>query len=116
MTPAASAADAVTAGALADAFDREVAERLPRLLAAAKAITGDDEPAAQAAVAVLRHEAHTLASSAALVGATAAALAGRECERLLLPYDAEDVPRDVALKAGALARGMVRALARRTRA
>jgi len=107
---------AVTDTALADAFAREVSERLPRLLAAADAITGEDERAAREAVAVLRHEVHTLASSAVVVGANAAARAGRECEWLLLPYDDKDVPRDVAAKAGALARGMGRALTRRTRA
>jgi hypothetical protein len=99
---------------LDEAFAREVATRLPRLLAAAKRLADSDPVVAGRAVAELRTDVHTLASSAVIVGAVAAARAGRECEWLLLPYDDGVLPADVAAKAAALARGVGRALARWT--
>ena len=100
---------------LDDAFTREVRTRLPRLLAAADRITDDDPAIAGPAVAELRSHVHTLASSSVIVGAEAAARAGRECEWLLLPYDDGALPPEVAAKAAALARGVGRAVGRWTR-
>jgi HPt (histidine-containing phosphotransfer) domain-containing protein len=93
------------------AFGREVSRRLPRLMRAIDALAaaepGTTGPAARAVVC----EVHALGSSAALVGAEAAARAARECE-LLLVGCTDDVPEEIAGKATALARAVVRALSR----
>src|SRR5213079_401311 len=61
----------------------EVAERLPRLLAATERLTDTAGAAGQVV-----SDAHALASSAAVVGVDAAAHAARACEQLLSPYAA----------------------------
>jgi HPt (histidine-containing phosphotransfer) domain-containing protein len=68
------------------AFAGEVAERLPRLLAAA-----DELSACPRAAGRVVSDAHALASSAAVVGADRAAVAARECEQLLTPYARDGV-------------------------
>ena len=100
---------------LDDAFRREVRTRLPRLLAAADLLADTDPAIAGRAVAQLRSDVHTLASSSVIVGAHAAARVGRECEWLLLAYDDGALPPEIAAKAAALARGVGRALGRWTR-
>jgi HPt (histidine-containing phosphotransfer) domain-containing protein len=80
------------AASLERAFAGEVAERLPRLLAAAEELGEVGDAASRAASA-----AHALASSAAVMGQDDAAKAARECERLLAPYAAQgEVPAPVA--------------------
>ncbi len=77
------------------AFAGEVAERLPRLLAAADLLTD-----CSSAVGQVMSDAHALASSAAVVGAEVAAQAARECEQILMPYaDASQLPPAVADRA-----------------
>ena len=93
--------DTLTAS-LERAFAGEVAERLPRLLAAADRL-GDHANGA-AAVGQVVADAHALASSAAVVGADLAALAARECELLLIPYtERGDVPSAIADRAAGAA-------------
>jgi HPt (histidine-containing phosphotransfer) domain-containing protein len=88
------------------AFAGEVAERLPRLLAAAGQINETRD-----AVGQLMSDAHALASSAAVVGADDAARAARECEQLLTPYaGARSVPTSVADRAASAAEAMRAAL------
>src|SRR4051794_5315050 len=85
--------DTLTAS-LERAFAGEVAERLPRLLAAAGRLSERD------AAGQVVSDAHALASSAAVVGADAAAYAARECEQLLTPYAGDQpVPADIADRA-----------------
>ena len=86
--------DTLTAS-LERAFAGEVAERLPRLLAAAGRLTEETGAAGQVV-----SDAHALASSAAVVGADVAAYAARECEQLLTPYAGRaEVPVAVADRA-----------------
>ena len=74
------------------AFAGEVAQRLPRLLAATERLTDTTDAAGQVV-----NDAHALASSAAVVGIDAAAQAARECEQMLTPYARHgDVPAAVA--------------------
>jgi len=89
------------------AFAGEVAERLPRLLAATERLTDTAGAAGQVV-----SDAHALASSAAVVGVDAAAHAARACEQLLSPYAANgDVPVAVADRAVDAAETMRAALA-----
>ena len=94
------------AASLERAFAGEVAERLPRLLAAADELSERADAAGQ-----LVSDAHALASSAAVVGADRAASAARECEQLLTPY-AQDgvVPESIADRAADAAEQMRAAL------
>jgi HPt (histidine-containing phosphotransfer) domain-containing protein len=95
------------AASLERAFAGEVAERLPRLLAAANELTVADSAAGQ-----VMTDAHALASSAAVVGADSAAEAARECELLLTPYAGRrPVPPPVADRALRAADEMRAALA-----
>jgi HPt (histidine-containing phosphotransfer) domain-containing protein len=88
------------------AFAGEVAERLPRVLAAAERLSERGD-----AVGQLVSDAHALASSAAVVGAEDAAYAARECEQLLSPYaGAPVVPPAVADRAAQAADAMRQAL------
>ncbi len=81
--------------ALRDAFAGEVAKRLPGMQsAAAEVLTTGDHDAART---LLTH-AHTLASSAAIVGESLASRHARRCEELLAACDSA-VPRDVAEEA-----------------
>lgn len=84
--------------ALRDAFAGEVATRLPGMQSAAAEmlLTG----AADAARTVLTH-AHTLASSAAVIGEPLASRHARRCEELLAACGDEAVPSDVAAEAAA---------------
>ncbi len=86
--------------ALRDAFAGEVATRLPGMQSAAVEVltTG----AVSAARALASH-AHTLASSAAVLGEAAASRHARHCEELLLSWCRDDVtvPHDVAADAAA---------------
>jgi HPt (histidine-containing phosphotransfer) domain-containing protein len=97
--------DTLTAS-LEQAFAGEVAERLPRLLAAAERLS---EPGGAAGQVV--SDAHALASSAAIVGEDFAAQAARECELLLTPYGAGGVPPAVAGQAADAAEAVRVALA-----
>jgi HPt (histidine-containing phosphotransfer) domain-containing protein len=93
--------DTLTAS-LERAFAGEVAERLPRLLAAADRLTEEHAAAGQVV-----SDAHALASSAAVVGADVAAHAARECEQLLTPYAGDhQVPVAVADRAVEAANAM----------
>jgi HPt (histidine-containing phosphotransfer) domain-containing protein len=84
------------------AFAGEVAERLPRLMAAAGRLADTSDAAGQVV-----SDAHALASSAAVVGADVAARAARECEQLLTPYAGRgDVPAAVADRAAEAAETM----------
>lgn len=95
------------AASLEHAFAGEVAQRLPRLLAATGRLTEESAAAGQVV-----SDAHALASSAAVVGADAAAHAARECEQLLSPYaERSVVPAAVADQAAAAADAMRTALA-----
>ncbi|MFL6241032.1 MAG: Hpt domain-containing protein [Actinomycetes bacterium] len=95
------------AASLERAFAGEVAERLPRLLAATDKLTETTEAAGQ-----VMSDAHALASSAAVVGADMAAHAARECEALLAPYaGTRAVPFAVAQQATVAAEQMRDALA-----
>jgi hypothetical protein len=84
--------------ALRDAFAGEVATRLPGMQSAACAVlaTGD----VVAARTLLSH-AHTLASSAAILGESLASRHARHCEELLLAFCAEErpVPSTIAAEA-----------------
>jgi hypothetical protein len=85
--------------ALREAFAGEVATRLPGMLSATVAVltTGD----VQAAQILVTH-AHTLASSAAILGESLASRHARHCEELLLAWCRSDaVPQDVAADAAA---------------
>lgn len=94
------------AASLERAFAGEVAERLPRLLAAADALSQRPDAAGQ-----FVSDAHALASSAAVVGADLAASAARECEQLLTPYAHNGVvPESVADRAADVAEQMRAAL------
>lgn len=81
-------------------FADEVATRLPAMQSAAAGLlsSGDVAPAQ-----TLRTHAHTLGSSAAVLGESLACRHARACEALLDPWcDAGSaVPRDVALAAAA---------------
>jgi HPt (histidine-containing phosphotransfer) domain-containing protein len=91
---------------LEHAFAGEVAERLPRLLAAAGQINETRD-----AVGQVVSDAHALASSAAVVGAQEAAQAARECEQLLTPYaGARAVPTAIVDRAANAAEAMRAAL------
>ena len=88
------------------AFAGEVAERLPRLLAAADELSQRGDAAGRVV-----SDAHALASSAAVVGADQAASAARECEQLLAPYTQNGiVPASVADRAADAAEQMRAAL------
>jgi HPt (histidine-containing phosphotransfer) domain-containing protein len=88
------------------AFAGEVAERLPRLLAAADELSQRRDAAGRVV-----SDAHALASSAAVVGAAEAASAARECEHLLTPYTQDGVvPASVADRATDAAEEMRAAL------
>lgn len=77
----AAALPARAAALLADAFAAEVAERLPELQASlAAALAADDRDAVRLA---LRH-AHTLASSAVVLGEGEVSVVSRRCEERLL--------------------------------
>lgn len=78
---------------LAEAFAGEVAARLPALLSAVARLPD--------ATAEATTHAHTLASSAAVLGETEASRAARACEELLLPYATRAVPSSVAADAAA---------------
>lgn len=82
--------------ALRDAFAGEVAKRLPGMQSAAALVltTGDHD----AARTLLTH-AHTLASSAAIVGESLASQHARRCEELLASCGESSVPGDVAAEA-----------------
>ncbi len=87
--------------ALRDAFAGEVATRLPGMRSACAEVltTG----AAEAARTLLTH-AHTLASSAAILGESLASRHARHCEELLadaLRDDGDAVSREVAAAAAA---------------
>lgn len=88
---------------LADAFAGEVAARLPALLAAVTRLPD--------AVAEATTHAHTLASSAAILGEAEASRAARACEELLLPYATGPLPAAVASDAAALAETVALVLA-----
>jgi hypothetical protein len=83
---------------LRDAFAGEVATRLPGMQSAAAEVltTG----ALSSARTLITH-AHTLASSAAVLGEASASRIARHCEEILLKAcaDAESVPSDVAADA-----------------
>jgi hypothetical protein len=86
--------------ALRDAFAGEVATRLPGMQsAAAEMLTTGGVAAAR----TLMSHAHTLASSAAVLGESLASRHARHCEELLLSWCANDetVPHDVAADAAA---------------
>jgi HPt (histidine-containing phosphotransfer) domain-containing protein len=86
---------ATLTASLERAFAGEVAERLPRLIAAAERLASTGEAAGQVV-----SDAHALASSAAVVGADVAAHAARECELLLTPYAGQrEVPPTIAGRA-----------------
>ena len=74
---------------LRQAFAEEVAERLPRL----QAVRPHSPPAVLAGAL---HDAHTLGSSAVVLGEPEASRVARELEASLLAGDATDVPRQVA--------------------
>jgi hypothetical protein len=85
--------------ALRDAFAGEVATRLPGMQSAACEVLSTG--AVSAARALCSH-AHTLASSAAVLGEAVASRHARHCEELLLAWtrdDAATVPREVAVDA-----------------
>lgn len=71
------------------AFAGEVADRLPRLAAAA---AGQVDSADSEDFAVVLRDAHTLGSSAAVVGAVEASRTARELEELLIAEDLTAVP------------------------
>ncbi|HVE97806.1 MAG TPA: Hpt domain-containing protein [Mycobacteriales bacterium] len=86
---------------LRELFAGEVESRLPQMTAARAALVadGDIEAARE-----LRRHAHTLASSAAVLGEDLAADEARRCEADLQPYvdgDADRVPADAARSAAA---------------
>ncbi|MDQ1710963.1 MAG: hypothetical protein QOE45_413 [Frankiaceae bacterium] len=82
--------------AMRDAFAGEVATRLPGMQSAACEILASGAiPAAR----TLSSHAHTLASSAAVLGELVVSLHARHCEALLVPFCADgggSVPRSVA--------------------
>jgi HPt (histidine-containing phosphotransfer) domain-containing protein len=86
--------------ALRDAFAGEVATRLPGMQSACAEVlsTGGVE-----AAKTLMSHAHTLASSAAVLGEALASRYARHCEELLLAFCRDDsaVPHDVAEDAAA---------------
>ncbi len=84
--------------ALRDAFAGEVATRLPGMLSAAAAVLTDGDVTA---ARTLASHAHTLASSAAVLGESLASRHARHCEELLLAWCRDDVPvpREVAVDA-----------------
>jgi HPt (histidine-containing phosphotransfer) domain-containing protein len=85
--------------ALRDAFAGEVATRLPGMQSAAAEMLATGQ--VSAARTLITH-AHTLASSAAVLGESTASRYARHCEELLLRcVDGESVPRDVAADAAA---------------
>jgi hypothetical protein len=85
--------------ALRDAFAGEVATRLPGMQSACAEVLATG--AADAARTLVTH-AHTLASSAAILGESLASRHARHCEELLLSWcDAPLVPSDVAHAAAA---------------
>jgi chemotaxis protein histidine kinase CheA len=87
--------------ALRDAFAGEVATRLPGMQSACAEVLATG--AVDAARTLLSH-AHTLASSAAVLGEALASRHARHCEELLVGALREDVavvPRDVAADAAA---------------
>ena len=86
--------------ALRDAFAGEVAARLPGMQSAcAEVLTSGELGAAR----VLMSHAHTLASSAAILGEVLASKSARHCEELLSrwcsPDSVDPVPHDVAADA-----------------
>src|SRR3954452_8633414 len=93
---------ALPAGAVAalrDAFAGEVATRLPGMQSAAAEVLATG---AVSAAQDLVHHAHTLASSAAILGEAVASRHARHCEELLLSWCAADaVPPGVAAEAAA---------------
>lgn len=86
--------------ALRDAFAGEVATRLPAMRSAAAEVLATG--AVPAARTLLSH-AHTLASSAAVLGESLASRHARDCEELLLDWCRRDepVPHEVAEAAAA---------------
>ena len=85
--------------ALRDAFAGEVAARLPGMQSACAEVLATG--AVDAARALVTH-AHTLASSAAVLGESLASRHARHCEEVLLPcLSAAAVPADVAATAAA---------------
>ena len=86
---------------LRDAFAGEVATRLPVMQSACAEVLATG--AVDAARSLMSH-AHTLASSAAVLGEALASRHARHCEEVLLRScagDASTVPRDVAAAAAA---------------
>jgi hypothetical protein len=84
---------------LRDAFAGEVATRLPGMQQACADVLATG--AVTAARTLVTH-AHTLASSAAILGESLASRYARHCEELLVPWSGEDasfVPADVAAEA-----------------
>ena len=80
--------------ALRDAFAGEVATRLPGMQSACAEVLATG--AIDAARTLVTH-AHTLASSAAILGESLASQHARHCEEVLLPCLSDtSVPRDVA--------------------
>jgi HPt (histidine-containing phosphotransfer) domain-containing protein len=78
---------------LVDAFAEELRTRLPRLRPAAERLRRNATATSAATVRVIVAEAHTLASSAVVVGAHDVARAARACEHRLLAYtDGEPLP------------------------
>ncbi|HEX8001906.1 MAG TPA: Hpt domain-containing protein [Mycobacteriales bacterium] len=86
--------------ALRDAFAGEVATRLPGMQSAAAEVVTTG--AVSAARTLISH-AHTLASSAAVLGESTASRYARHCEELLVRacVDADVVPLEVAADAAA---------------
>jgi hypothetical protein len=86
--------------ALRDAFAGEVATRLPGMQSAAVEVLSTG---GVAAARTLKSHAHTLASSAAVLGESLASRHARHCEELLVSWcQREDpVPHDVAEDAAA---------------
>lgn len=86
--------------ALRDAFAGEVATRVPGMQSAAAEVLSTG--AVSAARTLITH-AHTIASSAAILGEALASRTARHCEELLLRAcdGADHVPSDVAADAAA---------------
>ncbi len=85
--------------AMRDAFAGEVATRLPGMQSAAAEVLATG--AVSAARTLISH-AHTLASSAAVLGESLASCHARHCEEVLLRcVDGDAVPHEVAADAAA---------------
>lgn len=90
-----------TIAAMRDAFAGEVAVRVPGMQSAAAEVLATGTVAA---ARTLMSHAHTLASSAAVLGESLASRHARHCEELLVAWCGEDVasvPHDVAEQAAA---------------